>query len=611
MVSISQLSVLLVAAMVAFAMVGAAAPAGETSVNPETNATDDAVQTLEHGEDLYFVFGAELENQSVDEFIEAQMADAPGPVTDQEEIADIVQYQDVEQVDFNQQGGAISIAIDGGEATAIQEANQQSANSQVGEATAENTLAASEDLVFENVGDVHIVFGNGDRQEFDGWSVADQADDDAVQDVSQPTEASTTQDQDVDQVNYNDQSIAVAISEGASEAVAYQRSTQTNQNRQQGTTTLHETGDAGSDGQSTEATVNQSQRVSQANQNQQGMAVAIAVGEGSVATAIQITDQTNFNEQLASTETISILEAMSGMNVATAAVEDNNVVTTDGDGGVAHDSGEPEVSVTQYQNAEQVNVNLQSAAVAIALNQSDATAIQLAEQRNYNEQVGVASVENVGDAFDPEAGAVITNETTVTVGENDGNGTSLLALDYDGESEQLTEGDQYWIAELDHTQFVNQKNSNQQQTALAIAEDNGSADASQITMQENRNVQFADAEQMIATPDNGSTEGESDTSDEIGGETPAEGEMDNDDKTKPADGKPAKDAGKDKVADSDDKPAPNDTVDGTGDGTTSTDDPDSTVTADDEADDSMPGLGVGVALVAILVAALVASRNEH
>ncbi|ELY42069.1 PGF-CTERM sorting domain-containing protein [Natronorubrum sulfidifaciens] len=604
----SQLTILLVAAMVVFSMTGAAAPADTIDIDSESGSTADTVQTLEHGEDLYFVFGAELENQSLDEFIETQLADAPDPITDREEIADVVQYQDVEQVDFNQQGGAISIAIDGGEATAIQEANQQNANSQVGEATAENTLATSEDLVFENVGDVHIVFGNGDRQEFDGWSVADQTDGDAVQDVSQPTEASTTQDQDVEQVNYNDQSIAVAIAEGASEAVAYQRSTQANQNRQQGTTTLHETGDVGPDGQSTEATVEQSQEVVQANQNQQGMAVAIAVGNGSVATAIQITDQTNLNEQLASTETVSLLEAMSGMNVATAAVEDNSVMTTDGNGGVTHDSEEPEVSVSQYQNTEQVNVNLQSAAVAIALNQSDATAIQLAEQRNYNEQVGVASVEHLGDSFDPEAGAVITNETTVTIGGNDINGSSLLSFDYDGENEQQIDGDQYWIADLEHTQFVTQENLNQQQTALAIAEDNGSADASQITMQENRNVQFADAEPTIATPGSGDTGDESDTGDGTNDETsPADG-TDGDAK-KPADGPAKTDKSKDKAT------ANNETAtepdDGSADDNTSTDEPAMTVTGDDEADDSMPGLGVGVALVAILVAALFASRSEH
>lgn len=612
--------------MVVLSMTGAAAPIDTTEVAPETGTTDGTVQTLEHGEDLYFVFGAELENRSADEFIESQLADRPESITDQEEIADVVQYQDVEQVDFNRQGGAISIAIDGGEATAIQEANQQNANSQVGEATAENTLSMPEDVAFENVGNVHIVFGTGDNQTFDGWSIADGTGDEPTQDVTQPTEASTAQEQDVDQVNFNDQSAAFAIAEDASEAVAYQRSTQANQNLQQGSTELSETAvNDPATTQSSVASIDQSQNVSQANQNQQGLAVAIAVGPESVATAIQITDQTNLNEQVASTEVVSVLDAMSGMNVATADVDNSSVLsTTGGDGGDDTDATEEAaVSVTQYQSAEQVNVNLQSAAVAIAVNESNATAIQLAEQRNYNEQVGAVDAETTDPLLEAAAGAVITNETTVTIGGNEIDGNSLLALDYDGENGQQTDGDQYSAAELDQTQFVSQINVNQQQAALAIAQDNGSADASQITIQENRNVQFGDTEATTVgsppadgTDSNGADETDGDVTD--GTEDGSTGADKDDGKSTEGTGEKAKKGAGDKTTDGD-KDAEEKTDDGTDDTTPSKSDGDTDTTGDttpaesdgDDEDDSMPGLGVGVALIALLVAALFAARDGH
>lgn len=633
----SQFSVLLVAAMVVLSGVGMAVPAGAAGVAPDTGSTNDAVadgstpestvQTLEHGEDLYFVFGAELENRSADEFIESQLADRPESITDQEEIADVVQYQDVEQVDFNRQGGAISIAIDGGEATAIQEANQQNANSQVGEATAENTLDMPEDVAFENVGNVHIVFGTGDDQTFDGWSIADGMGDESTQDVTQPTEASTDQEQDVDQVNFNDQSTAFAIAENASEAVAYQRSTQVNQNLQQGSTEVFETAvNDPATSQSSVASIDQSQNVSQTNQNQQGLAVAIAVGPESVATAIQITDQTNLNEQVASTELVSVLDAMSGMNVATADVDNSSVLSTtgsDGDDTDDADATEEAVSVTQYQSADQINVNLQSAAVAIAVNESNATAIQLAEQRNYNEQVGAVDAEITDPLTEPlleaAAGAVVTNETTVTIGGNEIDGDSLLALDYDGESGQQTDGDQYSAAALDQAQFVSQLNVNQQQAAVAIAQDNGSADASQITIQENRNVQFGDTEATTVgsspadgTDSNGADETNGDGTNGTEDDSTGTDKAADDDVKKGTGDKTVgdKDAKKKADDDTDDTDATDDTTPSESDGDTDSTGETTAADAEDE-DDSMPGLGVGVALIALLVASLFAARDEH
>jgi len=614
------LAVMVVLSMAgAGAGVGAAGPAETTGQPAEPNSTNEAVQTLENGEDLYFVFGADLGNQSLDEFLESQMTTPTDPTVDaeREAITDVVQYQNVEKVNFNQQGGAISIAIDGGEATAFQEKTQQNTNKQVGEATAESTLAPSQDLNFENVGNVHIVFGNSDDRGFDGWSIRNQTDG-SGRNSEVSTETATTQQQNVSQVNFNDQSIAVALAENESSALAYQRSTQTNKNRQQGSTTVRETGaTAGAADQSTQATIDQSQTLSQSNQNQQGMAVAIAVGNDSAATAVQLTDQTNLNEQYASVETLSHLESMAGMNIATADVADKSMLTTGSE--VFHDDddddegeGEPaDVSVTQYQHTEQVNINLQSAAVAIALDGSNATAIQLAEQRNYNEQIGVTTAADIYGNVTANAGTVITNETTLTIGGNDIRGTVPISIGYDGENgenDQRTTDEHDSSAQFEQVQFVTQGNRNQQQAAIAVAERNASANASQITIQRNRNVQFADVEATVDT--SGDTAG---SGDGASGET-VENESEGDVTTGTTDKKAAKKA--DTTGDetngnvTDDRATRTDTD--AGDESTdeaATDEP--TTAPSDETDDSIPGFGIAVSLVALLAAALLATREER
>ncbi|TMT87118.1 PGF-CTERM sorting domain-containing protein [Haloterrigena sp. H1] len=619
MTRLSSPTALFVAALVVLSMAGAGAgtavAAETTETSAEPGSTAEAVQTLENDDELYFVFGADLGNRSLDEFLESQVATPTDPSVEanQESIADIVQYQNVEKVNLNQQGGAVSIAIDGGEATAIQEETQQNTNSQVGEATAESTIAPSQDLSFENVGDVHIVFGNSDDRGFDGWSVRDETNS-SGRDSGLPTEASTTQQQNVSQVNFNDQSIAVALAENESTALAYQRSTQTNKNRQQGSTTLRETGAAaGAAGQSAQATIDQSQTLSQINQNQQGTAVAIAVGNNSVATAVQLTDQTNLNEQYASVETLSHLESMAGMNIATADGTDKSMLTTGSE--IFHDdedeSEAADVSVTQYQHSEQVNINLQSAAVAIALDGSNATAIQLAEQRNYNEQIGVTTAASIYENVTANAGTVITNETTLTIGGDAIRGTAPITLGSDGknaENDQRTSDEQYSSARFEQIQFITQENRNQQRAAIAVAERNASANASHITVQRNRNVRFADVE---ATVDTSGDTAESD--DGTGSET-----VENGSGGDTANGTTKKKAGKksDTTGDetngnvTDDEAMRTDTD--AGDETAdevATDEP--TTAPSDETDNSIPGFGVAVTLIALLAAALLAIRKER
>ena len=616
MTRLSRPTALFVAAMVVLSMAGAGAgtavAAETTKTSAEPSSTAEAVKTLENDDELYFVFGADLGNQSLDEFLESQMATSTDPSVEagREEIADVVQYQDVEKVNFNQQGGAISIAIGGGEATAIQEETQQNTNSQVGEATAESTVAPSQDLSFENVGDVNIVFGNSDDRGFDGWSVRDETDG-SGRDSGLATETSTTQQQNVSQVNFNDQSIAIALAENESTALAYQRSTQTNKNRQQGSTTLRETGTtAGAAEQSAQASIDQSQTLSQINQNQQGMAVAIAVGSNSVATAVQITDQTNLNEQYASVETLSHLESMAGMNVATADEANSSVLTTSGEGTDGDETAD--VSMTQYQHTEQVNINLQSAAVAVALDGSNATAIQLAEQRNYNEQIGVATAASIYENVTANAGTVISNETTLTIGGDAIRGTAPITIGHDGENgenDQRTTDEQSSSAQFEQIQFVTQENRNRQQAAIAVAERNASANASQITIQRNRNVRFADGEATVDT--SGDT---TESGDGTGSETVENGSRSD----------PATETTKKKAAEKSDPTDDDDTNDTMTDDETTLPDTDAgDETADDvssdepraapsdERGDSIPGFGVAVALVALLAAGLFATRKEN
>ncbi len=493
--------------MMLLSTVSLAAPAvaGDGETNPEL------VQTLENGEDLYLSFGADLGEITLEEYVEAH---ANG---DADEIdSEIVQYQDVGQVNVNVQGEAVSIAIDGGEATAVQETSQQNSNEQVGEADAENVDATDHQATFEEPGDVYLVFGNGDVQQFDGWAVT--GDDGSAADLYQSASAMVDQSQDVEQLNYNEQSMALALAEGGSEAVALQTTTQYNENLQEGVsdaTNLYATdekkskkSDGGVDAEQTaEASVDQVQSIEQVNYNEQGGAVAIAVGENSTATAIQVSDQENVNTQFGSATAENILTTMDGMTVATAGLEnghDNGVVSseshtetgTDDKKGEKKDDADRQesvASVTQYQSAEQVNLNMQSAAVAIAVNGSEATAVQYSYQENYNAQVGHASAITAGgeESYD---GTVYTDTTSVTLGGDAVPDNPLLSFDYDGSNEQLNDVDHFTSATVEQTQFVTQLNLNEQHAALAFADDGGAASAVQVSMQSNENYQFASAE---------------------------------------------------------------------------------------------------------------------
>jgi hypothetical protein len=143
---------------------------------------------------------------TLEEYIEEHAGDNPSG----EANAEVVQYQDVGQVNIVEQGEAVSVAVGGGEATAIQQVDQQNSNEQAGEAVAENY-----ETEFEDVGDVYMVMGDGPDKQFDGWGIID---DDAT--VTQTAEASVTQAQEVGQANVIQNATALAIAENESSANA-------------------------------------------------------------------------------------------------------------------------------------------------------------------------------------------------------------------------------------------------------------------------------------------------------------------------------------------------------------------------------------------------------
>jgi PGF-CTERM protein len=294
-----------------------------------------------------------------------------------------------------------------------------------------------------------------------------------------------------------------------------------------------------------------------------------------------------------------------GMNVATASIDGgSDIVDQDSEdypepkdkkGEKPHDgdgaSQTAEASVTQYQSVEQMNVNLNSSAQAIATDGSSAEAVQLTYQQNINAQIGSADALNVflEDAADGEKyekghdyeGAVLTETTNANISGNGVEDADRTAFDYDGNNDQLNTADQYSTAEIEQSQDVTQLNLVDSNNAIAVADDNGSASAFQMTMQENQNVQISSADA---------------TSVEEGVSDDEEGDDKKDDKDEKAEDKKDEE-GDDKMQDekADDKMQDEKADD---------------EKKDDEETESMPGFGVTIALVAMLAAAMLGLRTE-
>nr|WP_273737391.1 hypothetical protein [Natrinema soli] len=446
------------------------------------------------GDCVYLVFGADSSEDDLDAWVaehEDEIAEGS-----QDSTAQVVQYQDISQLNVNQQANAVSIAIDGGEATAIQQADQNNSNTQEGRAESINISETENSETFNDVSTVYIVFAEETGyREFNGWVVSDE-----TYQSEQSAQATIEQSQEVNQLNYSSQSTAVAIAEDGSDAGAYQQSAQTNENYQHAEAAAVNIGGgkkakkrkkkkkkgkeiAGS--QEAMSSIEQWQEVAQLNVSEQGVAIAIAVGSGSVAEAYQVSSQSNLNEQVADATAINFEWTSADEVIANADMvgefSDEKMNRTD-DGSSQSNSQEASANIAQVQSVGQENISLQNAAIAVGTDDSTATARQESYQANLNAQVASAEALNV-EGSHCSATAVVSGENT--------NGDESWAVAY--ESGNNENAQQVATAEINQLQFIEQLNVNEQNGAIAYAADSGDAVAEQLNYQLNRNVQVAEA----------------------------------------------------------------------------------------------------------------------
>lgn len=428
-------------------------------------------------DDVYLIFGADSSEEDLESWVDAHEDEIAAESEDS--TVQVIQYQDVSQLNVNQQGSAVGIAIDGGEATAVQQSDQDNSNTQEGSAESINVDEETNSETFTNVGNAYIVFAEETGcREFNGWVVSED-----TYRSEQTAQATVEQTQEVNQFNYSSQSTAVAIAEGGSETEAYQQSAQTNENYQHAETAAVNIGDA--DDQDAEASVEQSQEVSQLNVSEQGVAIAIAVGSGSIAEAYQVSSQFNLNEQVADATAINFdwtsADQVTASADMTGELSDEKMHRTN-EGSSQSNTQEASADVTQVQSVGQENISLQNAAIAVGLDDSNATARQESYQANFNAQVASAEGLNIKDS-NCSATAVLNGE--------DANGDESWAIAYENGEDGATQ--QVATAEVNQLQFVEQLNINEQQGAIAYASDSCDAVAEQLNFQLNRNVQVAEA----------------------------------------------------------------------------------------------------------------------
>ncbi len=428
-----------------------------------------------NGDNVYLLFG--VDTSSTD--LESWLADHKGDVhaSSQQSSSDVIQYQDVSQLNVNQQKKAIAISIDGGMADAIQRTYQHNTNEQLGKAWSINASGHRKQRTFTDLKDVYIVFAHEtDSRDFSGWVVSD-----SEYKNEQNAEANIDQEQDVEQANVNRQNFAIALAEDSSYARSYQRSFQINKNVQDAAALAANIGN--SDNQSADSSVNQSQTVDQLNYNEQGVAVAIAVGEDSKAKAWQISCQFNRNKQIANATALNfdpklVSEFMASANM-TGDYSDSDV-KCGSDGTAQSNEQGAESSVDQFQNVSQLNRSFQKAAVAIALSNSESKATQASYQGNFNAQIASATSVNVDDGWYKLDG--VTRGT-------DAKGDGSWAVAYDKGGKQVN--NQTALSEIKQEQYIKQLNVNEQNSAIAFSTHDGTATAEQLNYQRNENVQYA------------------------------------------------------------------------------------------------------------------------
>lgn len=595
----------------------ATATSGVALGDTNTAVGQDEAETAQS---VYLVFGADVGSDSLDEWVDEFRA---GEYDSQYAESTVLQYQDVDQLNVDQQEGAVAISIDDGDARAIQRSQQVNANDQVGVADAQNQKYDAQSSEFQDVASVNVIFANG-ANSTGGFSgiVVDDGSDDA--DADQFADANVVQYQDVDQANFNNQSSAVAIAANDSNATAYQRSFQENVNRQYAVanaTNVDVTDVSGDDKkekrkaaarQAAEADVAQFQNVSQTNVNLQGTAVAIAVNNSS-ATAIQETYQRNANEQLGVASATNVgLDAAAFDTAAMAAASGGDAAAADagdGDGwNVEHDDGRTQLSgqesvstVSQYQNVSQENVNEQNLALAVALNNSSATSLQSSYQYNENAQVGTANATSATVDSRTMSMVIAGAELTDRPG---------WAIDYDDGSGETT-AQRAW-ADLEQSQSVEQLNFNQQSAAVSLATDGGTSSSFQISEQTNENLQNGSA-------DAGNVGVVDPCADKKGAEK-KKCEKKHDKKKhdkKSADKKSADKKGADETTGENDDGASDITAqsdddsgsEGSSNAENSESSDEGSTDTEDESEDSLPGFGIGVAVLSLLAAVGLARRR--
>ncbi|GKZ13212.1 hypothetical protein HAL_10930 [Haladaptatus sp. T7] len=438
-------------------------------------ATDDVVQA--DGDNVYLIFGVDTDSTDLESWLADHKNDLQ--TSSQESSSEVIQYQEVSQLNVNQQKYAVAISIDGGEADAIQRTYQNNQNVQAGKAWSKNAKADHKKQTFKDVKNAYIIFAHEtESSEFSGWVVSD----DEYQ-SEQSADAKIDQEQEVDQVNYSSQSRAVAVAEGGSYARSYQRSYQLNENVQDAEALAKNVGDG--DNQSADSSVDQSQEVNQLNYNKQGVAVALAVGEGSTAKAWQISCQFNRNKQIAKATALNfdltpVSEYMSTAKM-TGDYSDSDVKRTS-DGSMQANKQGAESEIDQFQDVSQRNSSVQNAALAVALNGSESTATQASYQGNFNAQIASATSVNVDE------GAL---QIEGVVKGTDAKGDGSWAVAYDKGHNQVNT--QKAISEIVQEQYIEQLNVNEQNSAIAFSMDDGNATAEQLNYQRNENVQYAES----------------------------------------------------------------------------------------------------------------------
>ncbi|WP_458205623.1 hypothetical protein [Haladaptatus sp. NG-SE-30] len=438
------------------------------------------------GDSVYLLFGLDTSSTDLESWVEDNKGNLNAK--SQQASSEVIQYQNVSQLNVNQQSNAVSISINGGQAEAIQRTYQNNENTQAGSAQSINAGTETEKQKFEGVKNVYIVFAEETEcREFAGWVVSDD-----TYESEQSAEATIEQDQEVEQFNYNSQSTAVAIAEDSSYSRAYQRSYQENNNYQSAEALAANSGDG--DSQTASSSVIQSQDVTQVNVNEQGVAVAIAVGSGSVAKAWQISCQYNVNQQIADATAINVdpksIEEVTASAKIEADVSDVEIThSKDGDG---QSNQVASADITQVQRVGQENINMQNAAVAVALQDSEATATQASYQANFNAQVAEATAVNVDNSH---------HEACKVMSGTDAKGDGSWAVAYDEGTQQTASVD------ITQTQVIQQLNVNEQFSAVAFAVNHGNATAEQLNYQVNENIQAAE---VTAVNESGSENGEKD-----------------------------------------------------------------------------------------------------